>query len=137
MSSVKADGTHTAVWDSGLRLGAPAEPGLLRRAPRCVAAGIRATLTDTVTAMQVRHICEVCGTEEILTPETAYQAGWDYPPTIGAFGIIGPRTCATCSINQTAWWAITIDGYTTDMLTLYQQATIARILAEPDSVVVR
>jgi hypothetical protein len=99
--------------------------------------GAHVTVADTVTAMQVRHICEVCGVEEILTPEAAYQAGWDYPPTIGTFGVIGPRTCVNCSINQTAWWAITVDGYTTDMLTSEQRAIVARILGEPDSVVVR
>lgn len=86
--------------------------------------------------MQLRHICEVCGTEETLTAEAAFHVGWDYPPTMGAFGIIGPRTCADCAVNQTAWWAITVDGYTSDMLTQRQRATIARILAEPASIAV-
>lgn len=86
---------------------------------------------DTV---HLRHICEVCGTEEILTAEAAYHAGWDYPPRMGAFGVIGPRTCAHCAVNQTVWWAITVEGYTTDMLTPQQKATIARILAEPTSI---
>ena len=26
------------------------------------------------------HICEVCGKTEILTPEEAFNEGWDYPP---------------------------------------------------------
>ena len=43
--------------------------------------------------VQLKHICEVCGVEEILTPKTGFEAGWDYPPKMGAFGIIGPRTC--------------------------------------------
>ena len=30
--------------------------------------------------MKLRHICEVCGKEEILTPEEAFEKGWDYPP---------------------------------------------------------
>lgn len=30
--------------------------------------------------MKLKHICEVCGSEGILTPEEAYRAGWDYPP---------------------------------------------------------
>ena len=28
--------------------------------------------------MKLRHICEVCGREEVLTPEEAYSAGWDW-----------------------------------------------------------
>lgn len=27
--------------------------------------------------MLLRHICEVCGKEEILTPEQAYDQGWE------------------------------------------------------------
>lgn len=48
--------------------------------------------------------------------------------------MIGPRTCAQCAVNETAWWAIAVDGYTPDMLTAKQKATIARILTEPGSV---
>lgn len=29
------------------------------------------------------HICEVCGKTEILTPEEAFNDGWDYPPRMG------------------------------------------------------
>ncbi len=56
--------------------------------------------------VQLKHICEVCGVEEILTPKTGFEAGWDYPPKMGAFGIIGPRTCPNCPIDETVWWAI-------------------------------
>lgn len=27
----------------------------------------------------LRHICEVCGTEEALTPDAVFEAGWDHP----------------------------------------------------------
>ena len=30
------------------------------------------------------HICEVCGKTEILTPEEAFNEGWDYPPRMGS-----------------------------------------------------
>jgi hypothetical protein len=36
----------------------------------------------TVAAMELRHICEVCDREAVLTPEDAYQAGsanWNRP----------------------------------------------------------
>lgn len=29
--------------------------------------------------MKLIHICEVCGKKEILTPEEAFEQGWDYP----------------------------------------------------------
>lgn len=31
------------------------------------------------------HICEVCGKTEIMTPEKAFNEGWDYPPKMGVF----------------------------------------------------
>lgn len=64
-------------------------------------------------AMQLRHICEVCGTEEILTAEAAYHTGWDYPPRIRVLGVIGPRTCSNCAVNR-VWWAITVEGATAE-----------------------
>ena len=33
------------------------------------------------------HICEVCGKTEIMTPEEAFNDGWDYPPRMGPFGL--------------------------------------------------
>ncbi|TQK29782.1 hypothetical protein [Arthrobacter sp. SLBN-53] len=32
----------------------------------------------TDTERQWRHICEVCGVEEILTPAEAFDLGWDF-----------------------------------------------------------
>lgn len=34
------------------------------------------------------HVCEVCGKTKIMTPEQAFNEGWDYPPRMGAFGIV-------------------------------------------------
>jgi hypothetical protein len=82
----------------------------------------------------LRHICEVCGNDQNLTPEAAYAAGWDYPPKMGTFGIFGPRTCPNCVINRTVWWALTVEKCTADTLTPQQRETIARILDEPGSI---
>jgi len=82
----------------------------------------------------LRHICEVCGTDQNLTPDAAYEAGWDYPPRMGTYGVVGPRTCPNCVVNQTAWWALAVEKYTVDMLTPQQQETVARICGEPDSI---
>lgn len=87
-------------------------------------------------AMQLRHICEVCGRDEILDCEAAHAAGWDYPPRMGVFGVVSARTCPRCPIQQTLWWALSIDKYTLDMLTAPQLGTLARIQAEPVSIAV-
>jgi hypothetical protein len=84
--------------------------------------------------MELRHVCEVCGVEAILTPEAAFEAGWDHPPRMGTFGVISPRTCPDCPINRTIWWALAMDGYTPDMLSPQQRATVDRILGEPGSI---
>lgn len=74
------------------------------------------------------YICEVCDLHADLTEEEAYKAGWDYPPFIGAWGIISPRTCPNCLIENTAYWQIITVG--TENLSDKHMATIRRILAE-------
>jgi hypothetical protein len=34
------------------------------------------------------------------------------------------------------WWALSIDGYTEDMLTEAQRATVRRVVGEPKSIAV-
>jgi hypothetical protein len=86
--------------------------------------------------MQLRHICEVCGVEAVLTPEAAFTAKWDYPPRMGAMGVVSPSTCPDCPTDRTIWWALAMDHYTPDMLTPEQRATVDRILGEPGSIAV-
>ena len=59
---------------------------------------------------RLRHICEVCGRTENLTPQEAFDEGWDYPPRMGSFGIVSPRTCPDCSMMDTAWAALTLEA---------------------------
>jgi hypothetical protein len=86
--------------------------------------------------MLLRHICEVCGKEEILTPEQGHDQGWDYPPRMGQFKIISPRTCGNCAINGTLWWAINMEGKQADSFNEKQLQTLNRILQEPESILV-
>ena len=79
------------------------------------------------------HICEICGCDEILSPTEAFEAGWNYPPKMGHFGTISDRLCPKCPSQATVGWAIARDGFTEDMLTDQQRAVIARIQAEPES----
>ena len=73
---------------------------------------------------RLRHVCEVCGRTEILTPQDA-------------FGIVSPRTCPDCSMMDTAWAAITLEGRSPNELTERQKQTILRIVSEPESILVR
>ncbi|SIJ95037.1 hypothetical protein [Mycobacteroides abscessus] len=91
---------------------------------------------DGLMAMSLRHICEVCGRDEILTPAEGYAQGWDYPPCMGQFGIVGPRTCGSCPMSETVWAALTLNGVAADDLNDAQKDVVARILAEPRSIMV-
>ena len=86
--------------------------------------------------MKLRHICEVCGKEEILTPEEAYELGWDYPPKFGTFGVLSPRTCGNCKMTDTLWWKVTYNGLNPENFTKEQLSFIHRILREPQSILV-
>ena len=81
------------------------------------------------------HICEVCGKTEILTPEEAFNDGWDYPPRMGGLGIVGPRTCGECPINLTVWWALVSEKKSISELSEKQRETIKRIQGEPESII--
>ncbi|WJY99392.1 hypothetical protein CHAN_03845 [Corynebacterium hansenii] len=78
------------------------------------------------------HICEVCGKEELLTRHEAFNAGWDYPPDHGKFGVISPRCCPNCPNQRTLWWAMAVEKYTEDILSERHLKTARRILAKPD-----
>lgn len=82
-------------------------------------------------------ICEVCGKTEILTPQEAFDLGWDYPPMMGRFGVLSPRTCPNCNMMDTVWAEVTLMGKKPEDLTKKQQKTILRIIAEPDSILVK
>jgi hypothetical protein len=58
------------------------------------------------------------------------------PPKIGSYQVISPRTCPDCPTDITVWRALAMDGYTPDMLSAAQRATIERILGEPGSIAV-
>lgn len=81
------------------------------------------------------HICEVCGKTEIMTPEEAFNDGWDYPPRMGEFGIVGPRTCGDCPIIHTAWWALVSEKKDITEMSQKQRETIKRIQGEPESII--
>lgn len=85
---------------------------------------------------KLMHVCEVCGKTEILTPDEAFEAGWDYPPRMGSFGVISPRTCGDCTIDRTLYWALMAGGIKNrEALSETQKETLDRILNEPYSII--
>lgn len=75
-------------------------------------------------------LCETCGITAKLTDDEAYDAGWDYPPFIGMWGVISPRTCPDCPMETTAWWAILQSDKQDINLSQHHQETAVRIMAE-------
>ena len=80
-----------------------------------------------------KYTCEVCGKTEILTPDDAYRSGWDYPPFMGAYGIVSPRTCPDCQMMDTAWAALMLKKIPYEDLTEKQKEAVQRIKSEPAS----
>ena len=88
--------------------------------------------------MRLVHICDGCGVRAVLTPDEAFDLGWDHPPRVGAFGPLTPRLCPNCDITKSVWWALMMlaDGIG-PMLTAQQIATIDRVAGEPETILVR
>ena len=63
-------------------------------------------------------------------------AGWDYPPKIGLFGFLGPRTCGRCSVTETLFFKVQqqkIPIVFEEALTEKELQTWQRIKEEPES----
>ncbi len=93
--------------------------------------------TDPDFTGALLHICEVCGKTEVLTPKEAYDQGWDYPPMMGRYGVLSPRTCPNCSMMDTVWAALMLLGKKPEDFSEKQQQTILRIVSEPDNIRVK
>ena len=90
-------------------------------------------MTDAQAQEQIEHWCEVCGVTALLTSADGVDAGWDFPPHMGAWGVVSPRTCGNCTIDKTLWWALTTEKLSIDDLVPEQRQVLARILNEaPD-----
>jgi hypothetical protein len=83
------------------------------------------------------HYCEVCGKKEFITADEAFNGGWDYPPQIGSFGMLSPRTCGDCTMENTLYMKINSPGRLPIVfekeLTPEELITWRRIKAEPES----
>ncbi|MBQ3497384.1 MAG: AAA family ATPase [Oscillospiraceae bacterium] len=97
----------------------------------------RKALLESMETRPFWHYCEVCGKKERITAQAAFDAGWDYPPNIGRFGLLGPRTCGSCLLKDTLFWKITTGGglpvVFESELTPEELVTWRRIRGEPES----
>lgn len=94
---------------------------------------------DLIESMNTRpfwHYCESCGKKAFITAKEAFDAGWDYPPQIGEFGLLGPRICGYCSIINTLFWKVQQQDIPIVLeykLTAEERKTWERIKNEPES----
>lgn len=82
------------------------------------------------------HYCECCGQTKFMTPQEAFDQGWDYPPKMGVYGVISPRTCGKCSITDTVWWKLNMNKeqkVALEDLSDKEKKVINRIIFEPYS----
>ena len=94
-------------------------------------------LLESMNTRPFWHYCEVCGKKEFITAKEALDAGWDYPPHFGGFGLLGPRTCGNCSLKDTLFWKVHTELplliVINEQLTPEEKIIWQRIKAEPES----
>lgn len=99
----------------------------------------RKELLESMKARPFWHYCEVCGKKEFIIAQDAFDSGWDYPPNTGHFGLLGPRTCGSCSLKDTLFWRVNTDKkmpfpiVVEEALTSEELVAWRRIKAEPKS----
>jgi uncharacterized OB-fold protein len=85
-------------------------------------------------AIILKIICENCGKKAILSAQTAFAQGWDYPPLLGSYTVVSPRTCGDCGIETTLWYELEVNGTPVERLSAKHLKTLERILGEPDTI---
>ncbi len=127
----------------------PAQPEIVEEARKALAtenetleemAEGRKQYKELLESMKIRpfwHYCEVCGAKAYITAEEAFKEGWDYPPKMGTFRLLGPRKCGNCGIEKTLYWKIhtqqSLPIVLENTLTPAEKETWQRIKGEPES----
>lgn len=99
----------------------------------------RKELLKSMNTRPFWHYCEVCGKKEFITAKEAFDKGWDYPPNIGRFGMLSPRTCGDCGIQDTLFFKVNdpengaLPIVVESLLTDEEKITWNRIKGEPES----
>lgn len=127
----------------------PAQPEIVEEARKALAtenemleqmAEGRKQYKELLESMKIRpfwHYCEVCGAKAYITAEEAFKEGWDYPPKLGTFRLLGPRKCGHCGIEKTLYWKVhtqqSLPIVLESTLTPAEKETWRRIRTEPES----
>lgn len=93
-------------------------------------------LLESMNTRPFWHYCESCGKKAFITAKEAFEDGWDYPPQIGSFGLLGPRTCGDCEITSTLYWKVqqqALPIVLENLLSKEELKTWRRIKSEPES----
>ncbi len=97
----------------------------------------RRELLESMKERKFWHYCEVCGKKKFMTAKEAFDDGWDYPPHMGHFGMLGPRTCGNCLLKDTLFWKTNTGGglpiVCEGELSPREAAVWRRIKGEPES----
>lgn len=96
----------------------------------------RLALIESMNTRPFWHYCEVCGTKVFCTAQEAFDAGWNYPPQIGHFKLLGPSNCGKCSIMDTLFLKVQKQKFPIVIektLTEEELKTLNRIKNEPES----
>lgn len=96
----------------------------------------RLALIESMNTRPFWHYCEVCGTKVFCTAQEAFDAGWNYPPQIGHFKLLGPRNCGKCSMMDTLFLKVQKQKFPIIIektLTEEELKTLNRIKNEPES----
>lgn len=99
----------------------------------------KSTLLESMNTRPFWHYCESCGKRGFMTATEAFQEGWNYPPHMGAFALLGPRICGNCHITSTLFWKVQqqdLPIVSEKKLTNEELKTWTRIKNEPDSLLV-
>ena len=99
----------------------------------------RLALIENMNSRPFWHYCECCGTKVYCTAQEAFDAGWDYPPHIGMFGLLSPRKCGKCALADTLFWKVqqqSLPLVIEKSLTEKELKTWRRIRKEPESLLI-
>ena len=96
----------------------------------------RLALLESMNSRPFWHYCECCGAKVYCAAQEAFDAGWNYPPKMGFFGLLSPRTCGKCNITDTLFWKVqqqSLPLVIEKNLTEKELKTWRRIKKEPES----
>lgn len=110
---------------------------LAEEAERLLLEDKRSALIESMRERKFWHYCEVCGKKEFITAKEAFDSGWDHPPDMGRFGMLGPRTCGKCLLKDALYFKVLKGGKLPIVcegdLTPQELVTWQRIKGEPES----